>query len=521
MTGKPTYEELELRIKDLETEVIGFDRLQKELEKIFNFSPDMIGSGSLDGYFTKINSSFEELLGYSEKEFLRKPFLSFVHQEDVEKTAEALATAGKGKNHTFIENRYKCKNGSYKWIEWKVQSLSEENRFITVGRDITNRKQTEKDRFAHLSFLENTDRLDRAIRNATDLEQMMGNVLETALSIFSCDRAWLLFPCDPDAAFWSVPMERTVPEYPGAFALGKDLPMTSDMTVQFKAALESEGPLIFDPESDRPMPDSARQFSTLSTINMAIYPKIGRPWIWGISQCSHTRVWTVQEIQLFKEIGRRIADALSSLLFLRDLKESEKRFRDLANNSPTAICILREDRYLYVNSSWEDLTGYSREEAQTLNPLMVVHPDMRDQVRIRAGDRIKGNQVPRRYEMKGINKRGDVLWLDFSGTVIQYDKNPAVLSLAVDITDRKQAEEERERLINELQIALENIKTLRGLLPICANCKKIRDDKGYWNQIEGYIERHSDALFSHGLCPECMDEIYSDQDWYKKEDYDM
>ncbi len=92
--------------------------------------------------------------------------------------------------------------------------------------------------------------------------------------------------------------------------------------------------------------------------------------------------------------------------------------------------------------------------------------------------------------------------------------------LARDITERKRAEEERERLIEELQEALDKIKTLKGLLPICSECKKIRDDKGYWNQIEGYIETHSDALFSHGICPGCMDKLYGDEDWYNKEDFD-
>jgi hypothetical protein len=74
----------------------------------------------------------------------------------------------------------------------------------------------------------------------------------------------------------------------------------------------------------------------------------------------------------------------------------------------------------------------------------------------------------------------------------------------------KRAEEERERLIRELQDALENIKTLRGLLPICSSCKKIRDDHGYWNQLETYIGAHSGAEFTHGLCPECAQKLYPD-----------
>jgi len=69
---------------------------------------------------------------------------------------------------------------------------------------------------------------------------------------------------------------------------------------------------------------------------------------------------------------------------------------------------------------------------------------------------------------------------------------------------------------NDLKSALKQIKTINGLLPICASCKKIRDDKGYWEQIEKYVEEHSDAQFSHGICPQCADKLYGDQDWYKK-----
>ena len=69
-------------------------------------------------------------------------------------------------------------------------------------------------------------------------------------------------------------------------------------------------------------------------------------------------------------------------------------------------------------------------------------------------------------------------------------------------------QEERERLVAELQEALARVKLLSGLLPICASCKKIRDDKGYWNQIESYIKEHSEAEFTHGICPECARKIY-------------
>jgi len=76
--------------------------------------------------------------------------------------------------------------------------------------------------------------------------------------------------------------------------------------------------------------------------------------------------------------------------------------------------------------------------------------------------------------------------------------------------ERKQGETERETLIRELQEALAQVKTLSGLLPICSGCKKIRDDHGYWNRIETYISEHSDAQFSHGICPDCAQKYFPD-----------
>ncbi len=76
--------------------------------------------------------------------------------------------------------------------------------------------------------------------------------------------------------------------------------------------------------------------------------------------------------------------------------------------------------------------------------------------------------------------------------------------------ERKKLERAREKLINELQDALDRIKTLEGLIPICSYCKKVRDDQGYWNQVESYIQEHTAAEFSHGICPDCMEKLYAD-----------
>ena len=83
-----------------------------------------------------------------------------------------------------------------------------------------------------------------------------------------------------------------------------------------------------------------------------------------------------------------------------------------------------------------------------------------------------------------------------------------LVGVMTDITERKSAETEREKLIGELRDALSRVRLLSGFLPICARCKKIRDDRGYWQQIEAYIRDHSEAEFSHSICPDCVNELY-------------
>ncbi|MBW2703206.1 MAG: PAS domain-containing protein [Deltaproteobacteria bacterium] len=83
-----------------------------------------------------------------------------------------------------------------------------------------------------------------------------------------------------------------------------------------------------------------------------------------------------------------------------------------------------------------------------------------------------------------------------------------IIEFSQDVTRRKEAEQEREQVVEELREALAHVKRLSGLLPICASCKMIRDDKGYWQQIESYISDHSEADFSHSFCPDCAEKLY-------------
>jgi len=84
------------------------------------------------------------------------------------------------------------------------------------------------------------------------------------------------------------------------------------------------------------------------------------------------------------------------------------------------------------------------------------------------------------------------------------------------ITRMEENYHELAKVNGELRSALEEIRTLRGTLPICAKCKSIRDDAGYWNRIEKYLQEHSGADFTHGLCPECEEDLYGEQEWFQR-----
>jgi signal transduction histidine kinase len=181
---------------------------------------------------------------------------------------------------------------------------------------------------AHIRFLENLELVDETIKRETDLERMLWRLMKTVFSIFGCDRAWLFHPCDPSSPTFRVPVEVTRPEYPGAMVLNIELPMPPDIAEDLHAALASDGPVVSVEGSAHPVNRSTVEgYGVRSQMFMAIYPRVGQPWVFGMHQCSAARVWTDGERRLFQEIGGRLADGLSTLLMFRDLQESEARLR--------------------------------------------------------------------------------------------------------------------------------------------------------------------------------------------------
>jgi two-component system, cell cycle sensor histidine kinase and response regulator CckA len=194
------------------------------------------------------------------------------------------------------------------------------------------------------------------------------------------------------------------------------------------------------------------------------------------------------------------------------LLKSEERLRDLFDNAPVGYHEYDRDGCITnVNRTDLEMLGYTREEmiGQPIWKFNVEEETVHQQILAKLGGKMPpGRELERNY----LRKDGTTLPVLIEDRFIKNEKGE-ITSVRVtiqDITERKRLEEDRERLIHDLQGALLKVKTLSGLVPICASCKKIRDDKGFWNQIESYISEHSTAEFSHSICPECARKLYPD-----------
>lgn len=324
-----------------------------------------INNASSFGKIIKVNDVTCKRLGYTKEELYQMTVADVNPQADSEKIIRMIEILESGVELN-LEMEQRAKDGTIIPSEIKSHLIDFNNQKVVfaTARDITERKKVEKENQNHIIFLENLEKVNKAIRQNENLEDMMIDVLEVIRLIFKCDRAWLLYPCDPNASSWQVPMERTDEKYPGAYTLGTDVKMTPEMQNVFQTTLDSEVPIIYDSKDNLPLPNEvAKRFSIQSIISAAIYPKYDKPWKFGLHQCSNQRNWTNDEIRLFQEISYRIGESLSNLIFLKNLEESEEKFRGIFESIHDIF--LRTDldgKITLISPSVYNLYGYKPEE---------------------------------------------------------------------------------------------------------------------------------------------------------------
>jgi PAS domain S-box-containing protein len=214
-----------------------------------------------------------------------------------------------------------------------------------------------------------------------------------------------------------------------------------------------------------------------------------------------------QLLGIFRDISKR-------LLLEKALRESEERLQLAIEGNNDGVWDWNSvTNKVFFSKRWKEMHGFCDEEiSDNLSEWdKYIHPEDKQSVFSDLDRHLNGKTPFYENEHRVKCKDGTYKWVLDRGRAIRGtgpDNTVRIVGTQTDITLRKETEIMNRRLVNELQDALGKVKLLSGLLPICANCKKIRDDKGYWTQIEGYIKEHSEAEFSHGICPDCIQKLY-------------
>jgi diguanylate cyclase (GGDEF)-like protein/PAS domain S-box-containing protein len=300
-----------------------------------------------------------------------------------------------------------------------------------------------------LHFFASMDRINLAIRENDDYEQMLGAVLDVVLSVFDCDRTFLVYPVDLDSPTWRVSMEHTRPEYPGVSILGVELPMDADVMGVCREILGADGPVPFGPNTQRRVPKVAIDYAVKSMLVMAIYPKRDKPYMFGMHQCRFARLWSPKEAQLFQAIGVRLADALSSLLAYRDLQHNEARLRALMQSIPDLVWLKDlSGTYLACNRQFERLVGAAEADIVGRTDYDFFPRELADF--FRDNDRrtlMAGKPCVNEEWLTYANGGYRGLFETVKTTMRDHTGSPTgVVGIARDITERHKAEEQRRQL---------------------------------------------------------------------------
>lgn len=423
----------------------------KELEIIIDRSPATawLWKAAPDWPVEYVSESIAAF-GYTPDDFTsgRVAFGDIIHPDDLSRVnAEVEQHVKEGRTEFTQEYRIVTRGGEVRWLDdwtWvRRAGDGETSHYQGITLDVTERKLAEEEQSAHLRFLESMERVDRAIRETKDLDRMLNDVLDVALSVFGCDRAWLLYPCDPQAPSWQIPFERAVPEYPGACREGAVVPMNQEGVDLFAEALAADGAVTCGPQAQHPLPlEMVARFHVQSQIAVAVHTRLGSPWLFGLHQCSRPRIWTDDEKRIFEEIGRRIGDSLTTMLTLHDLRESEQRFRALVDQASDVVLLFtKEGQILDANQQAYRSLGYSREELLLTNineiDLMVKREDHREQL----WNKLEPGQHTI-FEGLYQRKDGSTYPAEVSLGVLELEGQRVLLGLSRDISERKRTEEE-------------------------------------------------------------------------------
>ena len=483
MSGKPTYEELEQRVNELEKRV----SKTKQTEEALRESEERyraIFEGAAEGIliadirtkrFIYANPTICRMLEYTEEELKRMSVGDIHPQEELRNVIFEFEAQAQEKKILAANISCLRKDGTTIYADINTSKVFIDGRECNVGffSDIAERKQAEE------ALWDSNEKLTALFQSSP-------------MAIITLDP-------DGNVTFWNPAAEKMF-GWKEKEAIGRFLPFVPEGKKSEHHALRNRvlsGEGFHNVEALRQKKDGSDIYISISTVPL----KDSTGSISGIMSV--------------------IVDITERKQTEEALLESEEKYRSLFNSSRDAIMTLAPPTWLFTSgnpATVELFKGRDEAEFISLGPWQLSperQPDGKPSAE-KAKEMIETAMRNGSHFFEWTHCHSDGTPFPAEVLLTRMEQRGQVLLQATvrNITERKQVEEQRNKLIAELQKALSEVKTLRGFLPICSHCKKIRDDKGYWNQIESYIQDHSEAEFSHGICQKCAKKYYPDMDIY-------
>lgn len=381
--------------------------LEQERDKLFELLIDMLCIVSFQGYFKQVNPAWTKTLGWSPEELLDKQWTDLVHPEDLESTDKVKSLLREGKAVCDFENRYLCKNGTYKWISWNSISVPYDNSIFAVGRDVTEQKDWET----------------KLLRS----EQKYRTIFEHApVGIYHFDENGVITTCNE--VFVSI------------IGSSKEQLIGLNTITGIKNA------------------------EVIESVKKALSSGF------GIYEGDYASV-TAEKVTPVKVYfrGLRGTDGLVSggMAIVEDLTErkrsedaltqSEAKYRLVVENASDGIMVAQDDLIRFANSRAAEMVGYEKKNLIGKIFAEFVDPLDRDIVADRHRRRLLGEEITTRYSIRLLRQNGKARWHEIATGLIDWDGEPAVLVLITDVHDRRREEEARLRLSTAVEQAAEAV----------------------------------------------------------------
>ena len=409
---------------------------EERYRRLVEMSPDGIAIHS-EGRIVFANPSALRILGASrEEDLIGRAAIDFVHPDYVAVVRQRWEALHRGESVPFLEEKLLRLDGTPVEVESQAMPFVHHDRAAVqvVVRDISRRKRAETLQRALYRIAEISSSVQDMPGFYASVHQIVGELMYARnfyLALYDEAARALSFEYfvdEVDPAPPEIKAGKTLTEY----VLRTGAPLLASPAVFDRLVASGEVEVVGAPSVDWLGVPLMRGDSALGVLVVQSYSESAR--------------YTEEDRDILTFVSQHVAAALDRRRGSEALRESEARFRTLAETAPCAIFIYQGEGFRYANPAAASITGYTRDDLRTISFWDLVHPDFREALRERALARQRGESVPSRYEFKIERRDGDDRWLDSSVSSVEFGGRPAVLGIAFDVTERKRAEEQIKSL---------------------------------------------------------------------------